>query len=148
MYVDHVNAAGAFMQVVDVLSNKQEAALPGTLEPCQSQMGVVWMNRVCKQLSAARVIERVDQAGISRETLGSRDVLDVDLGPDAIRIAKRVQPGLARNACAAKDNYIFKPHACASVFCRYEDRAPESNRRHVALPPQNRGRRLAAAANR
>jgi hypothetical protein len=106
MHVDDVCTAGAFVQIVDILSDKRHLGRPGLLQFTQSQMGRVRKNGVRKQLATAGVVELVNALRISPESLRRCDVFDVYGGPDAIGIAEGVETGLARDSSAGQDDDV------------------------------------------
>ena len=93
MHVDEGPCAGALVQVVDVLGHHQDLARPLAFEPRQRQMGGVRLHVGAQQAAAALVVEGVHAARVLDEGLVCRDVLDPDLGPDAVRVAKGVEAG-------------------------------------------------------
>jgi len=56
------------------------------------------------QLRAAGIVEVMDARGIAREGLRRRDILDADLGPDAIGVAEGGQPAFATDPGASEDD--------------------------------------------
>ncbi len=73
--VDQPLAAGAVVQVVDVLGDQQELARPAALELRQGEVGGVRHDRRVAQLRPARIVEPLDEPGIAGEGTGCRDVL-------------------------------------------------------------------------
>jgi len=94
MHVDQLAAAGALMQVIDILSDQQEISGETQFELGQGQMGGVGRDSVIHQATASFVIEFLYPDGVAYKGLGRGDILDIHGRPDAVGIAEGVQPGL------------------------------------------------------
>jgi hypothetical protein len=104
MHVNEVFRAGAFVQIVDVLCHHQDLAKPAALQLRQRQMRAVRPDRRIEKPTPSRIIEVVHGRGIAREGFRRCHILDAVARPDAVRIAKGVQTGVAADPGAGQDD--------------------------------------------
>ena len=116
--------SGALVEIVDVLSDEQEAARPFGIEPRQRDMRGI--GRDLRQRGAARVVEGLDQHRIARERLRCRDILDAVPLPQPVGAAERRHAALGGDAGAGQDDDVAA--ACSSL--------PPRRRAPGALPDQ------------
>ena len=115
MHVQQPFRARALVQVVDVLSDDQQLAVPFGIKPRQCHVRRIRAHP--SQRRTPQIIEAMDQIRIARERLGRADVLDPVSFSNAVRIvilpvgdrAMRAERGDARlggDASAGKDNDV------------------------------------------
>jgi hypothetical protein len=95
-------AAGALVQIVDVLRDDQHLAGPVRLQP--GQRGMRRVRRRAGQIGAAGIVEVVHQPRVAREALGCRHLLQIVLRPDPAHVAKRAKPAFGRDSRAGQDD--------------------------------------------
>ena len=114
MHVQHIPAAAALVQIVDILGDQQHLARPVALQPGQRQMRRVGLDVGVQQLLAAGIVEIMDPHRIVVEGLRRRHILDAHARPDAVRIAESVEAGFLGDAGPGQDNDGFS-HATAPL---------------------------------
>ncbi len=95
---------GAVVQIIDILSDQQDIAVPFGGEPGHGMVGRI--GRHFGQLTAALIVKVLDQGGIGFIALRRRHVLDPMTAPQAIRGAKGWHAGLSRYARTSENDDI------------------------------------------
>ena len=95
---------GALVQVVDILGHQQQLAWPCGVEPRQSDMRRIGLDRGKRR--PASIVESVDQLRIARIGLGRAHVLDAMSFPQAVRPAECGDAALGRDARAGQDHDV------------------------------------------
>lgn len=90
-----------FVQVIDILRDDQQAAIPFCIQPRQSVMRGVGLLRL--DGLAPHIVESQHQIGIALECLWRCDIFDAVLFPKAAAVAKGVDPTLRTDAGAGQD---------------------------------------------
>jgi hypothetical protein len=107
MHMDHVSAASPLMQIVNILSNKKQPAIPLLLKFSQGKMGSIRLNCIRQELTAAGVIESVHPFWKPSEGLRSCDIFEPNLRPDSISIAEGFQPRLSRDPSTGENHNVL-----------------------------------------
>jgi hypothetical protein len=102
VHVEQSAAAGALVQVVDVLGDEQELARPQGVEACQRQMRGIGPDRRLEEPAATQVVEGLHERGIAGEGLGRRHILDAMTLPEPVRPAEGGEPRFARDVGAGE----------------------------------------------
>ena len=102
MHLHHALAAGAGVQVVDILRHQQEFARPFAVQPRQRVMRFVRLD--LRQLGAACIVPGQHGVGVTRESFGRCQVLGAEAGPQPVRVAKGRQAGFRADAGAGQDD--------------------------------------------
>lgn len=104
MHVKQPLRTGPLVQIVHILRDNKQVALPGGVEMSQRPVRRIWLCLL--DVVAAHVVEAKDKIGVSGKTLGCRHVLDPMLLPQATSVAKGADPAFGRNAGAGEDHDI------------------------------------------
>ncbi len=107
VHVDEILAAGALVQVVDVLGDQGHASRQQALEAGQGIVGRVGMDLVPLQLMASRVVEALHQFGIPCIALRGGYIFHPVLLPQAVAGPERLDTGLGRDAGTGEDHDMF-----------------------------------------
>ncbi len=100
MHVNNAFMPGPFMQVVDILRHQRHRLAIALRQTSQRFMRRIRLRAL--QISASLIVKSVDQRGIFRKGLRSRNIFNVVLRPDAFRIAKGRKPRIRRYAGAGR----------------------------------------------
>ena len=93
VHVDQPAAAGALVEVVDVLGHHQDLARPHPLEAREREVRGIGADRRRQQLAPPLVVEALHQPRLARERLGRRDLLEPSALPQPVGAAKARQSG-------------------------------------------------------
>lgn len=107
VHVDDAAHAAALVQVVDVLrAQEQVAAALGEprLEPAERAMRFVRLRGF--QVTPAQVVEVVHVGGRPPEALRGRKLHRIELGPDAVLVAKRAEAAFGGDARAGENEDV------------------------------------------
>lgn len=104
VHMDQPRSPSAFVQVIDILGDDREVALPGRVEVRQRPMRSIWLRPL--DMFTSHVVKSQDQIRISGEGLRRRNIFDPMLLPKPARIAKGPDPALGRNPGASEDHDI------------------------------------------
>ena len=104
MHVDQSLGSRPFVQIVHILCDNQQIALPGGVQMPQRPVRGVGLGLL--DMVAAHVVKAKNKIGIAGETLGRCHVLDPVLLPQAAGIAKCANPALGGNARPSEDHDI------------------------------------------
>jgi len=127
--VDDAGAAGAFVQVVDVLRDQREAVargLEGVRERGERAVRGVGLDGA--QLRAPLLIEAPHQPRIALPTVGRRDVLDAMAFPQAAGVAERAHAGVGADAGPGQHEHVVVHHRNMGTRPRWLRHAPVSRR--------------------
>lgn len=102
MHVNDGMAAGAFMQVVDILRYKEKFAGKIPFQPRERLMCRVRLD--LRQARPAFIVEGVNTGRITRESLGRCHVFDANARPDAAFVAKGRNARFCRNSGAGQND--------------------------------------------
>lgn len=98
MHVQHPLAAGAFMQVIDILRDQQEVVPQPLFQIRQRAVSGVGRDLRRLQLAAARVVKRLHQRRVALIAFRRGDVFDLVLFPQPVRGAEGANARFGRNA--------------------------------------------------
>ena len=79
VHVEQSLAAGAFVEVIDILGNEEQGARPFGIEPSERGMGGVGLFGL--DGGAAHVVEAQDKIGVTSKCLRGGNVLDAVFFP-------------------------------------------------------------------
>jgi len=121
--VDDAPTAGAFVQIIDVLSDEQKAVAERFFQPRQRPMRSVGLNGRIVQLSPSLVIKTQHHIGIAGEPFGRRHVFYTVVFPQPVRRAKSADARFGGNSGAGQndDTRLFwreATHAFSSFILR------------------------------
>src|SRR5690606_12080318 len=102
VHVQHALAAGALVQVVDVLRHEQQVVAQLRLQACERQVRVVGLHAA--HLAAPGVVEALHEQGVALERLGGGHVAHVVALPQATAVAEGLDAGLRRDAGTGQDH--------------------------------------------
>ena len=112
MHMQQLAAAGALVEVVDVLGDEQEFALVFALEAGQRPMGGIGLDARHLQMLSALVVKLVNQMRVAGESLGRGNILDAMFLPQAVGGAEGADARLGGNAGAGQhdDGTVTRSH--------------------------------------
>ncbi len=103
--VDDAGAAGAFVEVVDVLGDDGDV-VEGAFEGGEGEVTGVRSHVV--ELGAAGVVEVEHKAGVALPSFGGADVFDPVIFPQAVGVAEGGDAAVGAHAGAGENDYFLR----------------------------------------
>ena len=115
MHMDKVGGACALVKGIDVLRDHQNLTRPFLLQRSQSHVRGVGFQIQGRSSFAAHIIKRMNPLRIARKGLGGGDIFNAHLGPNAIGIAKGLEPRFLRDARARENHNARAGLRCFNI---------------------------------
>lgn len=84
MHVQQIFAASAFVQIVDILRDYENLAGELVFEARQGAVSGIGSDLGAQELSAASIVEMVNELGVALEAFGGCDILHTMVLPESI----------------------------------------------------------------